>query len=1020
MVFFKYLIILICLGITLQEEKISLLSTNGTIAFTKINDYSLGLSSYKTNIQYLLSKSLISIEVVVTSDIDSSKAQSQPIRVYSKLNEVPRPESFFYDKKDDIAQYNKETNQYIYNFEYTPCEISIEDVINIKIVGIEGTSTFNLNVYLLNSNEYKIICPNKQKELKDVDISRVLSGLVKTSKGVAQFGGKKALKQDNSTLYESTNDMFIFTEESTWTMIDYNSTDVPSKRYGMGIQSFDQGKYIVVFGGKNDEENYINDMWLYNVNDNKWYMIYDEKTKVLNSPYNKEEVSSLLIENHGIIILYGGSAKDSDNTSIYSIDISVLKQFIKIDPSNTKQKLELYSKLFSIHSIPQLGSRYAASLSQISKNEVMIFGGIDNTNGYVSNNCDIINIDQFSYVEKITGTNIPLPRAHHGTKEYGNIVYLYGGVDSNGHQLNDMWKYVILSKTWVQVNNENIYLNPAYNINLFHTSSLFMTLSYLTQFKKTERPLVFSSNIENEILLLNIPICQSDTQTYSDSLCLPCEYGFELSRGECEQCFPGKYFKYEENYSKSNCVSCPAGTYNEFYGMKDKSACLPCPYGTYNGNVGQLRCDKCASNQICLIGSTEPMKSSSLNDYITNDDIEKQNYLSTDHYPEFIDQNSKMKYLSLTVGLITVTALTTLVIIIIIILLKTARQKTIQFLMWFDFLPLTGGNSKKSNGGLITIVYSILISSLAISFILRYVLWNDIVEITTLDDNTNTGRDNELKSSYEIEIDLYGENIPCQFDTKEEGNFTECSSEISFAKNDNETYFLTEKAKMFQCKKDNNICHIRFQCENCKHFINKDTLNFNINNSDVYVSLYKWTFKNYWNDFLPQPTDYSGITIGHSILNGIFKPNEDIQNNQYVFKGDKSPSKISLQLSPIFYSIKSRDEHLSGYRLSLVGYTQGEVRNEYSFGNESKGVKLLFEFSFNQSRNMVTVKKDISLLDFFAFILGMLAGFSFLSRVSKFIFEKCNVLNYSENNFTEFKEEIMKEDNKSIEMSNNQ
>ena len=86
MVFFKYLIILICLGITLQEEKISLLSTNGTIAFTKINDYSLGLSSYKTNIQYLISNSLISLQVVVTSDIDSSKAQPQPIRVYIKLN----------------------------------------------------------------------------------------------------------------------------------------------------------------------------------------------------------------------------------------------------------------------------------------------------------------------------------------------------------------------------------------------------------------------------------------------------------------------------------------------------------------------------------------------------------------------------------------------------------------------------------------------------------------------------------------------------------------------------------------------------------------------------------------------------------------------------------------------------------------------------------------------------------------------------------------------------------------------
>ena len=109
----------------------------------------------------------------------------------------------------------------------------------------------------------------------------------------------------------------------------------------------------------------------------------------------------------------------------------------------------------------------------------------------------------------------------------------------------------------------------------------------------------------------------------------------------------------------------------------------------------------------------------------------KANYLQVDNYPEFIDQNSKMKYLSLTVGLITVTALTTLVIIIIIILLKTARQKTIQFLMWFDFLPLTGGNSKKSNGGLITIVYSILIfAAIILSYLIssRTVKKSNIIE----------------------------------------------------------------------------------------------------------------------------------------------------------------------------------------------------------------------------------------------------------------------------------------------------
>ena len=134
-----------------------------------------------------------------------------------------------------------------------------------------------------------------------------------------------------------------------------------------------------------------------------------------------------------------------------------------------------------------------------------------------------------------------------------------------------------------------------------------------------------------------------------------------------------------------------------------------------------------------------------------------------------------------------------------------------------------------------------------------------------------------------------------------------------------------------------------------------------------------------------------------------------------MFKGNEKKSIIEVLLSPIFYSIKSNNKHLSGYRLSLASYERGDVRNEYSFGNDSEGVSIGIEFEFNQSKNMVTVKKDISLLDFFAFILGMLAGFSFLSRVSKFIFESCGLLNYSDDNFKNLTEEM----NQNIEMNNN-
>ena len=45
------------------------------------------------------------------------------------------------------------------------------------------------------------------------------------------------------------------------------------------------------------------------------------------------------------------------------------------------------------------------------------------------------------------------------------------------------------------------------------------------------------------------------------------------------------------------------------------------------------------------------------------------------------------------------------------------------------------------------------------------------------------------------------------------------------------------------------------------------------------------------------------------------------------------------------------------------------------------------------------------MLDFFAFLLGILAGFAFLSRVTKHVLEKCNFLNYTSDNFIVLQEE---------------
>ena len=85
--------------------------------------------------------------------------------------------------------------------------------------------------------------------------------------------------------------------------------------------------------------------------------------------------------------------------------------------------------------------------------------------------------------------------------------------------------------------------------------------------------------------------------------------------------------------------------------------------------------------------------------------------------------------------------------------------------------------------------------------------------------------------------------------------------------------------------------------------------------------------------------------------------------------------------SPVYYDIKNSNEKLNGQRMSLNSYEKGSIRNQYTFNNPSKGVKLDFYFIVNQNANIVNVKKDISILDFFAFLFGIFAGFAFLSLV---------------------------------------
>ena len=180
-----------------------------------------------------------------------------------------------------------------------------------------------------------------------------------------------------------------------------------------------------------------------------------------------------------------------------------------------------------------------------------------------------------------------------------------------------------------------------------------------------------------------------------------------------------------------------------------------------------------------------------------------------------------------------------------------------------------------------------------------------------------------------LQIDTFGEYLPCvkeknkniNASLEENGNdellYTECSPDIIFGKNGNYTKFNNNPS--FSCREINEKqCRIHFTYENCeKELTNLRTLNIYFKSNKTYISLYKWILKNYWDSTLHNANNEK--KPGYSIAEGIFKANDDITKTKYVFKGDETPSVISLSLSPLYYSIES-DDNFSGHRISFLTY----------------------------------------------------------------------------------------------------
>lgn len=127
-----------------------------------------------------------------------------------------------------------------------------------------------------------------------------------------------------------------------------NKKNAPIGRYGHFMGVFENK--IIVFGGKDKNDESLSDLWVYNLEDNFWTEI-EYNNIVTNVPKPKFLVSGCLIENYGYILFFGG--KSSEDSHVYILNLYILNEILilKNDNKYSINNLETVAKLNKLWTI---------------------------------------------------------------------------------------------------------------------------------------------------------------------------------------------------------------------------------------------------------------------------------------------------------------------------------------------------------------------------------------------------------------------------------------------------------------------------------------------------------------------------------------------------------------------------------------------------------------------------------------------------------------------------------------------
>lgn len=232
---------------------------------------------------------------------------------------------------------------------------------------------------------------------------------------------------------------------------------------------------VLFFGGGCNK--FRDSVVIYNIPKNSYQKFALNKDHHFNFDYTESYIEENLFSG---LAAFDMVYIDRDDTVLIYGGISGENSF-----SDTLFVLQNYADLKIIQTTGDLPSaRLGHTFTKISDNEIVLFGGVENTSNVCYevipkylNDIYILHINDDCYHwEKIDEDNFeePCPRESHSTVLYKNQLIVYGGMNGK-KRLNDIWMLDLNTFTWIKINT--IGTNPL--ARSMHTATIVDNEMYI-------------------------------------------------------------------------------------------------------------------------------------------------------------------------------------------------------------------------------------------------------------------------------------------------------------------------------------------------------------------------------------------------------------------------------------------------------------------------------------------------------------------------------------------------------------